>query len=128
MSKLLLALFIHFYFVLPVYPLEGRCSNEAGKIGIRTDWERKIVKCYHGCPAYYAGLRIEDKILLVDGSLKKEITGPPYTEVTIVVRRGFQILTFKVSRIYESEIKILRKAAFMSELGETDVNERLVQF
>jgi len=105
-------------FVLPIFLLEGHCSNESGKIGIRTDWDRVIVKCYHGCPAYYAGLRIGDKILLVDGTKNKEISGPAHEVVTLVVLRDDKKLEFKIERAFESEVKIMREASFMSELGE----------
>ena len=118
MIKLAIALVIHFYFILPVYPLEGNCSNETGKIGIRTDWDRVIAKCYHGCPAYYAGLRVGDKIISVDGIKKKEIAGPAHESVTIEVLRDSKKLIFKIERAYASEVKIMRRAAFMAELGE----------
>ena len=120
MKSFLLSLIIQIMFVLPVYPLEGRCSNEDGKIGIRSDWDRKVVKCYHGCPAYYAGMRVGDKILLVDGVKNKEISGPAHEIVTIVVLRDSKELTFKIERAYESEVKLMKEAAFMSELGEVE--------
>jgi len=104
--------------VLPIFLLEGHCSNESGKIGIRTDWDRVIVKCYHGCPAYYAGLRIGDKILLVDGLKSKEISGPAHETVKLLVLRNDKQLEFTVERAYESEVKIMREAAFMAEIGE----------
>jgi C-terminal processing protease CtpA/Prc len=118
MTFLFSLFYLSLFCSLPLYSLEGHCSNESGKIGIRTDWDRVIVKCYHGCPAYYAGLRIGDKILLVDGTKNKEISGPAHEVVTLVVLRDNKELEFKVERAYESEVKIMREAAFMAEIGE----------
>jgi C-terminal processing protease CtpA/Prc len=80
---------------------------EVGYIGIREDWERKIIRIHPGSPAELAGLKIDDKVIQVDGSDKKDypITGPAGTKVLVKIQRGTQTMFFDIERVPRSQIK-----------------------
>ena len=82
--------------------LQGYISNTSkpGYIGIQaTVWQPiRIVDVYHGTPAERAGLQVNDEIATVDGQKGGEIKGEPGTPVTLLVKRGGQVLTFVVVR------------------------------
>jgi len=85
--------------------LQGHISNEKGMIGIRTDWDRKVVRVYYRSPAWMMGIRPGDKILEVDGNKKNEIVGEPYTTVDLLWNHQGQIMHYKIERLPESVIR-----------------------
>lgn len=92
----------------PATLLQGTVSNEQGRIGIRTDWDRKIVRMAPESPAEKAGLQLKDKILTVDGDRKGEIVGPAYGTVRLKVQRGETIFTVDVKRLPNRQIQRYR--------------------
>ncbi len=87
-------------------PLQGNVSNEKGKIGIREDWDRRIVRVHPGSPAELAGLKVGDKVIEVDGHKGDyPIIGGAKEVVKVVVDRKGQTLTFYIRRIPTWQIK-----------------------
>ena len=83
--------------------LQGSVSDSSvlGITGLR--WgvmDHKIYKIHYGGPAYYAGLQVGDKIIKVeDEDNRHELTGKPYTLVSVTVKRKDIIKTYTLYRV-----------------------------
>lgn len=84
--------------------LHGSVSNTKGRIGIREDWDRRITRIYNLSPAAKAGLKIGDKIVMVDGRKGAEIVGPPEEIVHIRIQRENTFLSFDIERVASNKI------------------------
>lgn len=85
-------------------PKEGltECENDLwfGGIGIREGLDSTVEEVYQGYPAEKFGIKVNDKIMLVDGVKYGEIRGEPGTNVRILVFRSStnEYLTFTIKR------------------------------
>lgn len=64
-----------------------------GGIGVMFDYNNTITECPISYPAFLAGVRVGDKVMTTN-----EIRGEPGTSVTIIIKRGDQLLTFNIIR------------------------------
>lgn len=78
-------------------------SDGIGVVGIRVDhrlFQRDVVSIvYHGSPAEKAGMKVGDEIYLVNSHEWGEVTGPPGTDVSIVIERGPDEIEFLMERV-----------------------------
>ena len=92
--------------------LQGEVTykDDIGVIGIRRNVLSDIItKVHPDTPAQYAGLLVGDRILWVEGG---EIDGPPGTIVTIRIRRGREVIVFKIERQAVSELPQLNRSNY----------------
>lgn len=84
----------------------SRTHDRNGAIGVRIGvLGNTIQKVYDNTPAKVAGLMPGDKILEVcDDDDKRDIRGFVDGEVVVIVKRGNQVLTFRVIRVAEKAI------------------------
>lgn len=104
-------LFLIAILVLPVEArtITGGVSNERGYIGVKT-CDRVVERVWLDSPAWHAGIRKGDKIVLVDGAAKREIIGEPYEVVHLCIHRKanglLEVLNLDVSRLPHSQIRL----------------------
>lgn len=89
--------------------ITGGVSNERGLIGVRT-CDRKVERVYLDSPAWRAGVKAGDKIVLVDGNARSEIIGEPFQTVQLCIHRRdkqglLEVLNLEMERVPEDEIK-----------------------
>lgn len=92
--------------------LQGQATfkDDIGVIGIRRNVLSDVITRVHpDTPAQAAGLLVGDKILWVEGG---EIDGQPGTVVTIRVKRGKEIIVFKIERQAVSELPQLNRSNY----------------
>ncbi len=76
-------------------------TDVEGRIGVRISGAGHIGKVHAGSPAEAAGLRKNDKVILVDGHKNHidKISGEPGTTVELEVKRGSDRMTVVVERV-----------------------------
>jgi C-terminal processing protease CtpA/Prc len=62
-----------------------------------------VYKVHKNSPADRAGIKVNDKILLIDGHKKGDIDGPAGINVELDIKRGDQMLHFTVPRVPHDE-------------------------
>lgn len=108
MARFLILILLLFIPAVYGYTVRGGVSNERGLIGVRT-CDRKVERVYLDSPAWRAGVKVGDKIVLVDGSIRAEIIGEPFQTVQLCIHRRvkglLETLNLEIERVPEREIK-----------------------
>ncbi len=77
-------------------------TNVKGFTGIQRDGSSVYSVAKHS-PAAAAGIKVNDKILKIDGADKGELIGPAGVNVELDVQRGDELLHFSVPRVPHEE-------------------------
>lgn len=86
-------------------------ADNTGLVGILYNGVGEVVRLVDGGPAVKAGIRLNDRMLTIDGKplanstveQSRQLSGAPGSKVTLVVRRGSQELTFEITRAERKE-------------------------
>lgn len=93
-------------------------EQEAGLIGVKTDWDRTVVKVHHASPAEASGVRVGDKVFDVNfQGAKAPLRGSVGTQVLLTVTRNRLPVCFLITRCSVKQIKDLEHQYYCGDLS-----------